>query len=52
MARKNYDSKFFERFLSDDHVEVGFGDVTNKATVVAGVGRWLNVSYQQTKTSR
>ena len=37
VAWKNHDSKFFEHFLSDDHVEVGFGGVTNKATVVAGV---------------
>jgi hypothetical protein len=37
-AWKNHDCKFFENFLSDDHVEVGFGGLTNKATVVAGVG--------------
>ena len=36
-AWKNRDGKFFQRFLSDDHVEVGFGGITNKATVVAGV---------------
>lgn len=36
-AWKNRDGKFFERFLSDDHVEVGFTGVANKATVVAGV---------------
>ena len=36
-AWKNRDGKFFESFLSDDHVEVGFGGVTNKATVVGGV---------------
>jgi hypothetical protein len=37
-AWKNRDGKFFESFLSDDHVEVGFGGISNKATVVAGVG--------------
>lgn len=36
-AWKTHDGKFFRDFLSDDHVEVGFGGVTNKATVVAGV---------------
>jgi hypothetical protein len=107
-AWKNHDGRFFEGFLSEDHVEVGFGGPTNKATVVAGVagtacsvktytvdnfelsvlntdtalltyhaaqdttcrgkpvpspvwvsslylkreGRWLNVLYQQTKTSK
>jgi hypothetical protein len=107
-AWKNHDGKFFQGFLSDDHVEVGFGGPTNKATVVAGVagagctvksyvvdhfevaaldadtalltyhaaqdttcggtavpspvwvsslymkrgGRWLNVLYQQTSTSK
>ena len=37
-AWKNRDSKFFQDFLSDDHVEVGFGGLTNKAEVVAFVG--------------
>jgi len=36
-AWKKRDGKFFQEFLSDDHVEVGFTGVTNKATVVAGV---------------
>ena len=36
-AWKKRDGKFFSEFLADDHVEVGFGGVTNKATVVAGV---------------
>jgi hypothetical protein len=36
-AWKKRDGKFFEGFLSDDHVEVGFGGLANKATVVAGV---------------
>ena len=36
-AWKNHDGKFFKQFLSEDHVEVGFGGVTNKATVVTGV---------------
>lgn len=37
-AWKNRDGKFFQNFLSDDHVEVGFGGLTNKAEVVAFVG--------------
>jgi hypothetical protein len=36
-AWKNHDGKFFQNFLSDDHVEVGFGGPTNKADVVSGV---------------
>jgi hypothetical protein len=36
-AWKNRDGKFFEEFLSDDHVEMGPGGVSNKATVVRGV---------------
>jgi hypothetical protein len=37
VAWQNHDGKFFQNFLSDDHVEVGFGGVTSKADVVAGV---------------
>jgi hypothetical protein len=37
-AWKNRDAKFFQNFLSDDHVEVGFGGPTNKAVVVNVVG--------------
>jgi Domain of unknown function (DUF4440) len=37
-AWKNHDGGFFQKFLSDDHVEVGFNGVTDKAAVVAGVG--------------
>ena len=37
-AWKNRDSKFFQEFLSDDHVEVGFGGVSNKAEIVPFVG--------------
>jgi hypothetical protein len=36
-AWKNHDGKFFQGFLSEDHVEVGFGGPTKKAAVVAGV---------------
>lgn len=36
-AWKNHDGKFFEGFLSDDHVEVGFGGLTSKGQVVVGV---------------
>jgi hypothetical protein len=36
-AWQKRDGKFFQDFLSDDHVEMGFGGRANKATVVAGV---------------
>lgn len=36
-AWKNRDGKFFENFLSDDHVEMGFFGPTNKSQVVSGV---------------
>lgn len=36
-AWKNHDGTFFEHFLADDHVEVGFDGPTDKATVVRGV---------------
>ena len=36
-AWQKRDGKFFQEFLADDHVEVGFGGVANKATVVTGV---------------
>jgi hypothetical protein len=36
-AWKNHDAKFFEGFLSDDHVDVGSGGTTSKKDVVAGV---------------
>jgi len=37
-AWKNRDGKFFQDFLSENHVEVGFGGLSNKAEVVAFVG--------------
>ena len=37
VAWQNHDAKFFERFLSEDHVEVGPYGITNKSSVVAGV---------------
>ena len=37
-AWKNRDGKFFQDFLSDDHVEVGFGGVATKAEIVSFVG--------------
>jgi Domain of unknown function (DUF4440) len=42
-AWKARDGKFFQEFLSDDHVEVGFNGRTNKASVVAGVASPLCV---------
>src|SRR4051812_15115656 len=38
LAWKDRDGKFFQEFLSDDHVELGFGGPTDKATVVKFVG--------------
>jgi Domain of unknown function (DUF4440) len=37
-AWKNRDGNFFDEFLSDDHLEVGFGGLANKAAVVNMVG--------------
>ena len=37
-AWKNRDAAFFDRFLSDDHLEVGIGGVAGKAAVTASVG--------------
>jgi hypothetical protein len=34
-AWQHRDGKFFDGFLSDDHVEVGFGGVAHKADIVA-----------------
>ena len=36
-AWKKRDGKFFQEFLSDDHVEVGFGGIATKTQVVAFV---------------
>jgi len=36
-AWKNRDAKFFQEFLSDDHVEVGFGGVANEHQVLETV---------------
>jgi hypothetical protein len=37
VAWKGHDGKYFDGFLSDDHVEVGFGGPIGKTSVVAGV---------------
>ena len=37
-AWKNRDGKFFQNFLSDDHVELGFGGPSDKKSVVGFVG--------------
>jgi hypothetical protein len=37
-AWKNRDGNFFQGFLSEDHVEVGFGGPTDKVNVVTFVG--------------
>ncbi len=36
-AWKYHDGKFFEDFLSEDHVELGFGGASDKKSVIAGV---------------
>jgi hypothetical protein len=36
-AWKKRDGKFFEKFLSDDHVEVGFSGIATKSQIVAVV---------------
>jgi len=50
-AWKNHDGKFFQDFLSDDHVEIGFSGVADKSAVVAMVsGSTCNVqSYSVDK---
>lgn len=42
-AWKKRDAKFFEAFLSDDHVEIGGGGTANKTAVVGVVGSPLCV---------
>ena len=37
-AWKNRDGTFYQTFLSDDHVELGFGGRSTKSSVVAFVG--------------
>jgi hypothetical protein len=37
VAWQNRDGKFFDEFLSDDHLEVGFGGIIGKAAVVKTV---------------
>jgi hypothetical protein len=38
VAWQTHDGKFFQNFLSDDHVEVGTNGIASKADVVAYVG--------------
>ena len=50
-AWKKRDGKFFQQFLSDDHVEVGVNGPATKAQVVAFVGspicaiRWIDSNW-------
>ena len=37
VAWQTHDGKFFQNFLSDDHVEVGAGGIATKAQVVGYV---------------
>jgi len=41
---QNHDGAFYEGFLSDDHVEMGFGGPSSKAEVVAGVKQGCTVA--------
>ena len=41
---QNHDGGFYEGFLSDDHVEMGFGGPSDKAEVIAGVKQGCTVA--------
>jgi hypothetical protein len=41
---QNHDGAFYEGFLSDDHVEMGFGGPSSKAEVIAGVKEGCTVA--------
>lgn len=48
VAWQGHDGRFFDRFLSDDHIEVGIGGPSGKTDVVAGVsgGGCVVASYR------
>ncbi len=50
-AWKNRDGKFFQNFLSDDHVELGFGGPSDKKSVVGFVGSPACVVKSYSSTS-
>jgi hypothetical protein len=41
---QKHDGRFYEGFLSEDHVEMGFGGPSNKAEVIAGVKEGCTVA--------
>jgi hypothetical protein len=49
VAWQKHDTKFYGRFLSDDHVEVGFAGPDGKANVVKGVESGCTVKSYDTK---
>jgi hypothetical protein len=49
VAWQKHDTKFYQGFLSDDHVEVGFGGPDNKANVIKGVESGCTVKSYDTK---
>ena len=49
VAWQKHDTKFYNRFLSDDHVEVGFAGPDGKANVVKGVESGCTVKSYDTK---
>ena len=55
-AWQTHNGEFFERFLSDDHVEVGAFGIAGKATVVKGVAggacKVISYSVDQFRTTR
>jgi hypothetical protein len=49
VAWQKHDTKFYQRFLSEDHVEVGFAGPGDKANVVKGVESGCTVKSYETK---
>ena len=49
VAWQKHDTKFYDRFLSDDHVEVGFAGPDGKANILKGVESGCTVKSYDTK---
>jgi hypothetical protein len=49
VAWQKHDTRFYQRFLSDDHVEVGFAGPGGKANVIKGVESGCTVKSYDTK---
>ena len=52
VAWQKHDARFYQGFLSDDHVEVGFAGPGDKANVVKGVESGCTVKSYDTRASR